>query len=352
MKSNLYYTVPVLIIAFFLLSLNGVAQYSWPPKGEKGVDYYLNNREEPKPNGLHYRTYADGEIYYIGIFEKGKPKAETDFYYFHKSKPGAVLSVHSFTENIDVVNAVMYHDNGLTEAEGQYIKQKKEGPWNFYNPEGVLKNTSHYANDMLNGISTTYHFSGPVYKTENYVNDVPNGAWTEFYDDGYKKAEGNNKDGVVYGAIKHYHPNGKIMIQGQYANGLMDGLWIKFLTSGKIEITTKYKDGKIIAERRENGEFMDYWKSGIPQSYYEYENGMKNGPFEEWHDVGNWERKPKEDSDGSRGMEFIDTLVGTQLSRKGDYMNDKLEGEIIYYDHNGRITKVEQYVDGELESTE
>lgn len=352
MKLNLRYTIPSLLFILLFTSYYGEAQYPWPPKGEEGVDYFVNDRATPKPDGLHYRTYAKGEIYYAGQFENGKPKAGTDFYYYHESKPGAVMSIHSFTDDIRVVNAAVYHDNGKPEANGQYINQKKEGVWNFYDLAGVLKNASTYENDMLNGISTTYHFNGAVYKTETYVDDVPHGPWAEFYDDDTKKAEGSNKDGVIDGAIKHYYPSGTPMIQGQYVNGLMDGLWIKFLSSGKIQLTTKYKDGAKIAERRENGDFEDYWESGVPKAFYEYENGMKNGPFEEWYDMGSWERKPKPDSDGSQGMEFIDTLVGTQLSRKGDFMDDKLEGEIIYYDQDGRIIKVEHYVDGELESTE
>lgn len=351
MKPNLLNTLSLLIFCS-IFSTQAVGQYPWPPNGEEGVDYYMNDRSSPKPDGLHYRTYAQGELYYIGEFSGGKPAAEKAFYYYHKTKPGAVMSIHQFTEDVNVVDAAIYHENGFPEASGRYISQKKEGPWKFYDLEGILKNTSEYENDMLNGESVTYHLNGNVYKSEVYVDDVPNGPWTEFFDDGTTKAEGSNQEGIPHGAIKHYHPNGVLMIQGQYADGLMDGVWIKFHSNGKIEVTTKYKGGKEIAVRRENGTFMDYWPSGVPQSEYEYEDGKKNGPFEEWHDMGEWIRKPKEDSDGSKGLEFIDTLVGTQLSRKGDYMNDKLEGEIIYYDRDGRITKVEHYANGELESTE
>lgn len=312
----------------------------------------MNDRSSPKPDGLHYRTYAKGELYYVGEFVNGKPAPEKEFYYYHKTKPGAVMAIHQFTDDVNVVDATIYHENGFPEASGRYVSQKKEGPWKFYDLQGVLKNVSQYEDDKLNGESVTYHLNGRIYKSEVYEDDVPNGPWSEYYDDGTIKAEGSNKDGIPDGAIKHYHPNGILMIQGQYSKGLMDGVWIKFHSNGKIEVTTKYKDGREIAVRRENGTFMDYWPSGVPKSEYEYEDGKKNGPFEEWYEMGEWIRKPKEDSDGSQGLEFIDTLVGTQLSRKGDYMNDKLEGEIIYYDRDGRITKVEHYANGELESTE
>jgi myo-inositol-hexaphosphate 3-phosphohydrolase len=44
-------------------------------------------------------------------------------------------------------------------------------------------------------------------------------------------------------------------------------------------------------------------------------------------------------------------LKGAQEKVKGDYLNDQLEGEVIYYNENGSILKIETWSDGKLIST-
>ena len=141
-------------------------------------------------------------------------------------------------------------------------------------------------------------------------------------------------------------------MRGFYANGKTDGVWIFFNKDGSIQITTKFDNGVEIATKRENGEFTDYYESGIPKAYYQYEDGELSGPFQEFYDQGQWTQEPLDQAQPGGGIQFKEKLIGTQILREGDYLNGKLDGPVTYYDERGRVIREENYVDGELESSE
>jgi antitoxin component YwqK of YwqJK toxin-antitoxin module len=78
---------------------------------------------------------------------------------------------------------------------------------------------------------------------------------------------------------------------------------------------------------------------------------LKNGPFTEWYDVGKYVQVPSTDEDREIGIVYREKLDGTQVKMKGDYVDDKLEGEVVYYRENGAIEKVEEWVDGKCIKT-
>ena len=78
---------------------------------------------------------------------------------------------------------------------------------------------------------------------------------------------------------------------------------------------------------------------------------MKNGPFTEWYDKGQYVQVPGSAEDKEMGIIYREKLEGTQVRMKGDYVDDKLEGEVVFYRENGNIEKVEEWVDGKLVNT-
>jgi len=51
----------------------------------------------------------------------------------------------------------------------------------------------------------------------------------------------------------------------------------------------------------------------------------------EWYDKGQFVQVPGSQEDQEQGIIYREKLEGTQLRIKGDYVDDKLEGEIVYY---------------------
>lgn len=337
----------VLLIASFI-SINSllIAQYAWPPNGTENKDYYLNQTD--KKDGLHYRTYPEGGLYYAGEFLQGKPALGSSMYYYYEA--GALMSKHEFISPTGVY-AESFYENGTLMSTGHYENQLKAGIWEFYSENGTLASKESYHHDKKNGLSTIYYPEGMPYKTINYLNDVKEGEWQEFYTNKKLKGRGAYTHNQFHGPVKYFQESGLPLVEGNYLYGLKDGVWIKFTSTGKIEITTKYEKGNKIAERRENGSFTDYYDDGIPKAHLEYEDGTLNGPFTEFYDMGTWVRKPKEDSDPRFEVQLVEKLEGTQILREGDYLDGKLEGEIMYYDETGKVTKIERYEGGELVDT-
>ena len=46
--------------------------------------------------------------------------------------------------------------------------------------------------------------------------------------------------------------------------------------------------------------------------------------------------------------EYVEVLKGHQEKVKGHYANDKLEGEVTYYNRDGSVDRIEIYENGEL----
>lgn len=342
-------TQVVITVIFIFITLTTSAQYPWPPQGEEDVDYYLNSKD--KPDGLHYRTYAKGEIYYVGEFEGGKPKANTDLYYYQEDPKGTIMSIHHFSDDVNVVEAETFHITGGLMSKGRYVNQKKEGEWTFVDKDGHLMSKEQYLLGKRHGKTKTFFLTGKLFKLENYNHDMKNGVWEEYFEDGTLEAKGYHTHDMPTGEFFRNHPNGNKKVTGSFKKGLMEGTWLTFHSDGRIEMNTKYKEGKKVAERKENGTFMDYYENGIPKNEYVYEDAKKNGPFTEWFNQGEFIKEATEDKHANGGLQYTERLVGTQVQREGDYLNDKLEGELVYYNEDGRIIKTEVYSDGELQST-
>ena len=341
----------ILILFFFLTTgtVLGQKPFPWPPSGEDNVDYFLNSKTKPKENGLHYRTYQNGLPYYAGKFKDGKPEPLSDMYYYDFERERRVTTVHHFGENPEEVTAENFFPSGKIKAEGRYIRQKKEGPWTFYDTEGWTKTIEEFHLDSLHGVSKLFYPSGKQLRQTNYNNGTAEGEFVEWYEDGRIQKKGNYLHDILHGKYVQNFPSGNKEVQGQYTNGLMHGIWIIFLQDGNIELTSKYVNGSKSWEKWENGTFREEYDSGLTKAEFMYEDGKKNGPFTEWYDQGEWIREPYDDPKGL-GYQFREVLIGTQVEREGDYIDDKLDGPVTYYNEHGLITKTEHYENGEIES--
>lgn len=325
------------------------------PEGEFGIDYNVTDAKG-KRQGPWVRVYQDGSIYYLGQFSDGNPSGEFWFWY----ETGEVMSKVNHLDGTKHMEAVNYHRNGYPQSSGAYrekmvgnkLEKVKDGQWMFYTDQGILKTKENYNMGVQEGMSLTFFETGKTLLESEYANNMKNGPCTEYFADGTVKMKAGYKDDNFDGPIELFKPGRKPYVRGNYKNGLKDGLWFYFNTDGTINITTKFEEGVEIATKRENGEFTDYHDSGIPKAYLTYEEGELNGPFSEMFDLGEWVKEPMEEPQPGGGIQFKETLKGTQVEREGDYLDGKLEGPVTYYNERGRIMKIEHYVDGELESTE
>lgn len=350
---------PVLLILIcFAFALGLSAQPpATIPDGTFGVDYNVSDEKQQK-QGLWVRVYENGKLYYRGEFKDNEPIG-TFWFWYDSGEPMSEV-VHLDGERH--MKVTHYYRNGKVMSQGHYtsapdvvageVTKLKQGTWEFYNQQGQLKSREDYLDGQKHGPSVTFFDSGKILLEGQFVNDKKDGKHVEYFESGRIRSEFNYDKGKYHGEMKLFLANGQLRTKGTYHQGLKDGLWMDFNDDGSIKITTKFEKGEEKSTRKENGEFMEYHASGIPKASYTYKDGKKDGPFTEWYDLGEWIQEAMDEPMPGGGIQFKEKLVGTQVEREGDYMNDQLEGSVTYYDERGRITKVEEYEAGQLVASE
>ncbi len=344
------------ILFALLLSTLGFAQPDAQiPKGEPGTDF---NRTDGKgrKQGLWVKVYQNGSLYYKGEFRDGEPTGTFWFWY----DTGEPMRQVEHLDGTRYMLATHYHPNGVMMSRGHYRSAPSERPgeedrlrdgeWEFFSDEGVLKSREVYQNGIKHGASTSYYDSGALLREEYYVHGKKEGEFKEFFENGRLRSSRMHANDSFHGEVKIFEQDGAYSVKGQYVNGKKDGVWIYF-SDGRIRLTTKYKLDEEVSSRRENGEFTDHFPSGIPKSTYHYEDGKRSGPFTEWHDIGEWVRVPMDEPAPGGGIQLREKLINTQIKCEGDYLDDQLEGPVKWYDERGKMIKLEEYVNGQLISS-
>ena len=138
------------------------------------------------------------------------------------------------------------------------------------------------------------------------------------------------------------------MYEGKYLNGLKDSIWLYYYDTGQIKMFIQYSQGKTIIEDYQNGEFIVYFDSGLPNTVYHYKNGKKEGEFIEYYNNGHRELVPKEKENDYDPDQYEEIISGHQVKIEGQYLQGKPEGEFNYYDEDMNLIKKEIYENGKL----
>jgi antitoxin component YwqK of YwqJK toxin-antitoxin module len=170
------------------------------------------------------------------------------------------------------VQKQIFHDNGNLKCQGCKSNELREGKWICYYKNGEMEWTGNYSEGKENGLIECFYKDG-TWKKSSVKNDIPNGKFTEMTYD--------STNGLFY------------IVNGQYTNGKEEGNWT-------------YNDTN-------NLQLMEI----------NYENGMKNGLYYQFHE------------NGSKSM-------------IGNYTGDQLNDTIKIYDNKNNLVSLEVYEMGEL----
>lgn len=338
------------IITFSLVLLYSTA-FSQPkpgttmPEGKQGIAFNMVNAMG-KRDGLWVQQWKEtGNLLYRGNYKNGVPIGDWERYF----PDGSLMAIMKYAQDSTIVDATFFFENSQSiMTQGRFIRKRKEGNWKLWNEAGVLLSDENYQDSLLHGTCKYFYPSGKILKTENYKGGLKNGPFTEYYDNGRKHSEGAYLMDEKDGAYKIWFESGKLDCEGKYLKGLQDGMWYYNHKDGRPKISLLYSKGKEQKRKFENGTFNENYDTGIPKSEYNYENGKKDGSFIEWYDKGQYVQVEGSIEDQKTGIVYREKLEGTQIKVKGDYVNDHLEGEVVYYRENGSIEKVEEWSDGKL----
>lgn len=323
----------------------------------------INRRDR---NNLRQGTwmtfYANGRVMQEGTYRNDKKHG-----YFK-----------DYAENGDLIRVQKYVDDKLQPeaAEVQKLDVRNE-----YYPNGVVKSTSMYRNDILEGIRTEYDENGKILRSTEFLSGyvigegvvladgTKDGPWREYYIDGSLKAEGNYEGGKKTGPWKYYHSNGKLEQTGQYdRKGNPAGTWRWYFDNGNLRREENYLNGRIDGLTEEfdetgnllsRGEYLDGredgpWILSLGDFCYKgaYRDGLRTGP---WTGVYLFDNGTSKDSVPAFRGSFVEDLPdgkhttwweNGKIREEGEYIMGKKEGNWMLYNYDGSLFLIITYQNG------
>lgn len=138
-----------------------------------------------------------------------------------------------------------------------------------YWENGNIKLELRYENGKLNGESVWYTQKGQLAVKGNYKDDVLDGTYTRWHPNGKMASEEHYVNGKLDGEVKKWFDNGQLFQEGQYSEGMMDGQWFIFYPSGALAGKAEYKMG--------TGKQVCYEESGYKCLEVPYVDNLKQG---------------------------------------------------------------------------
>jgi antitoxin component YwqK of YwqJK toxin-antitoxin module len=299
----------------------GRKQGYWVKTNAEGIKIYEGTFKDDKPVGLMKRFHDDGSL-----------KAEM----IYRNDGSAYAYLYYETRKIKM-------------AEGKYIGQERDSVWLSFDPNGQLASQDTYLKGVLNGSSIIYHQDGSVSEEYNYKNGKKHGLWKQYYKNGKLMAEATFVEDKMVGEYVKNYLNGREWVRGKYnENGLKEGTWIYGNEDGKIGEMVVFRNGKEEKVVRQNGTFTEYYEFEKPRLIVNYVEGKKHGDYIEYYDNGQWVEKQVDNRNKGGEVETYRALEGQTMKKKASYKNDQLHGVITYFYENGKVERIEEYVDGQL----
>jgi antitoxin component YwqK of YwqJK toxin-antitoxin module len=305
----------------------------------------INRKDaQGRRQGPWQRTWAESsQLRYTGQFKDDRPVGSFIYY----STAGTVESRIDHYPGSNAAHGRHFHPNGVLMAEGRYVGEAKDSTWNYYGTDGILLSTEHWKNGRKEGEQITFFPNGKVTERTHFADSVQVGKAELFYPDGTPRYTATYVNGAPEGMETYYFANGKKQIEGMRVNGNRDGAWLYYNNDGTLQVQVLYAQGKYVKEKRENGDFKDYYDDDQLKSEVTYRKGLREGPFTEWYDNGKWVSVPVElGPQGERKQDEQRELKGQTKKREGSYLHDALDGPVKEYDESGKLLSNLEYVNG------
>lgn len=312
--------------------------------------YSFSQENKKDANGLKQGAWvkidkATKAKVYEGSFVNDKPTGLFKYYY----PSGKTRALNTYTENGSKASVLMFDEAGNKIAEGIYRNEKKDSVWNYYNPDHALIAQESYTDNKKNGPWKVFYETGALYEEINWKQGLKEGEWKQYFKNNKPKLEGFYANGELDGSLKFYFSNGNPEMTGTYVNAVRDGIWMYYHESGEVKSKEHYNKGNLLNNEYINGVFTENYDNEIVKSSVTYKEGKKQGEFSEYYNAGEWKKRIKP-AEGDFPAEEEVYFTGQKIKRKGNYLNNNLEGKITYYKLDGKIEKIEEYNNGILVS--
>ncbi len=197
----------------------GMKQGYWKKKDDKGILKYEGRFVNDHPTDTFKYYYADGAIKAISFYSWNGVKSHT----------------------------ITYRPNGVKMSEGNYIDQKKDSIWYYFNEMGKMVKDEFYLGTYPESEWHTYNSDGTLVEKTTWKNGLKDGPWEQNYSSAFSSgtAKGMYKKGKLEGVFQILKIDGKLRTSGTYKNDLKDGIWINYKDNGLPAKKMYYKNDRV-----------------------------------------------------------------------------------------------------------
>ena len=117
-------------------------------------------------------------------------------------------------------------DSGTYEM-GSYRDGQREGRFEYFRPNGVLRGRGNYENGLEEGPYESWFENGELRSRANYVAGEEDGPSELYYENGQLSTKVIHKDGELDGPLELYYENGQLMERGTVNMGRKCGMWVE-----------------------------------------------------------------------------------------------------------------------------
>ena len=187
-------------------------------------------------------------------------------------------------------------------------------------------------------VKKDYWENGNLKSELRYENDKLNGLCTWYLMNGKPQMEVTYKDNKMDGMLRRWHENGNLMEESWYKDGAQDSVSRIYSLKGILVGETHYVDGVL------NGEVKRWYETGQVFQEGQYVDGMMDGNWMVFYSDGSLASKA--DFDKGTGVQVGYANSGYKCLVTNFFENKK-HGKEIYYNPDGRVTRIAVYEYGE-----
>lgn len=247
------------------------------------------------------------------VFKENLTKKTSLFWDFNKIQLQAIGSYYQ--DDLDVTTEnhgkwLYYDRNGVLEEERNYFRGMLHGRVILYYPNEKKKQEGYFYLDQQDSVYREWSDGGKLSLEGQYNLDQPTGKWTYYYLDGRQKSVEEVKGNVNY-LVSFWLP---------------DSLHTQTIVNG-------------------TGELAVYYSTGTLKEWYNYKDGLKDGPFEEVSIYG-YKTLSGFFKDGEKDSIWTFAYYTGDIEKTSNYKNGVLNGEYNYFYDSGQLNVKGFYADG------
>ena len=162
-----------------------------------------------------------------------------------------------------------YWENGKLKSELRYEGDKLNGESVWYTKQGKVMTRAFYRNDTLEGRYQRFRQNGELEVECWYKNGLRDSIYRTYSVKGILASEDYYVADELNGESKKWYDNGQVFQEGLFVDGMMDGLWFIFYPEGQLAAKAEYKMG--------TGKQTCYAEEGYKCLEVPYVNNLKHG---------------------------------------------------------------------------